>query len=220
MGIVDATGFTISHKGEYLSSKSYFDNSGDKKPSTYRDSKAKFVKYHAYIDQNTGLCMSHTITGASGENTHDTTQYQALLDKAAVYHSQIVENKADKAYDSESNYKATEAIGAAFICPIRANVKNVDPDNFQRQLVKLARDNDDIESWSKSNGYSYGGLIESFFSRYKRMFTSRVRSRKMVNIRQELALKTNILNRITMRELSILKAFRHLRTPMELASVA
>jgi len=107
VGIVDATGFTISHKGEYLSSKSYFDDKGDKKPSTYRDSKAKFVKYHAYIDQNTGLCMSHTITEASGENTHDTTQYQALLDKAAVYHDQIVKNKADKAYDSESNYRAT-----------------------------------------------------------------------------------------------------------------
>jgi hypothetical protein len=225
VGVVDATGFTISHKGEYLSSKSYPKNNDDnennnKKPNKYRDSKAKFVKYHAYIDQDSGLCMSHIVTEASGENTHDTTQYKPLLDKGAPYHSQIVRNTADKAYDSEANYKATEAMGAKLICPIKSNVKNVDIDNFQRQIVKIYRDNNDMNFWSKSHGYNFRGLIEAFFSRFKRMFTSRVKSRKMINIKQELALKTYIINKITMREISILRVPCNAKTIRELTLAA
>lgn len=209
IGIMDSSGFSLFFKLDWLTYKDSLKNKkknskNNSKSNKYKESKAKFVKFHVFIDKDTGLCMSHTVTEASGNNTHDTTQYRPLLEKAEDYHGEIKENITDKAYDSEDNYKAAEEKNIKNICPVKDNVKNIDIHNFDREIARICRDNNDMKFWSKNTGYNFRGLVEAFFSKFKRIFSDRVRYKTMPNIKADFALKVEIINAYVMREIDIM----------------
>jgi hypothetical protein len=164
---MDSSGFSLCFKLDWLAYKDSLknkkrNNKDNDKSNKYKDSKAKFVKFHVFIDKDTGLCMSHTVTEASGENTHDTTQYRPLLEEAEDYHGDVKKVLMDKAYDSEDNYKVAEEKNIRNICQVKDNVKNVNIDNYDRSMAKLYRDNNDIKFWSQYTGYNFRGLVEAW----------------------------------------------------------
>lgn len=225
--LIDGTGITITHTGEWFRKKygnkknskdNKKDNDKDKKNDNYRKSKDKFVKLHVLIDQDSMLCLSNTVTEASGKNTHDTTQYRPLLEKAKAYYKKIKRIKGDKAYDSKDNYKAANEAGADHICKVKSNVKGIN-DYYEREIAKIFQDLN-LDLWYKKYGYNYRVLVESWFLRFKRIMGSRVRSRNFDNIIKELELKIYILNQYVMREISILNVPARMQDIEKIAELA
>jgi hypothetical protein len=212
--IVDSTGITIIRKGEWLSYKEEIENENKNshKTSIYKKSKSKFIKLHLMIDKDTGIVLSNSITESYGENTSDTSQYPVLIDKAELYHNQINNVLADKAYDSESNYKVTNTIGSIFTCPVKDNVKNIDNYCNNRQFNKRYKDID-YKYWSEKTGYNYRCLIESYNSSYKRIYGSRCRSKKFENIKKEIELNIYLYNQIRLREIDEFSTKYDLKIP-------
>ena len=89
--IVDASGLTISKKGDYIEEK-------------WIREKKEFVKLHIAVDEKSKKVVSFRITKG---NVHDTKKFGPLVKESAKTHD-IDKVYGDKAYDNRKNFNILE----------------------------------------------------------------------------------------------------------------
>ena len=113
---------------------------------------------------------------------------------------------ADGAYDTESVYRAIEALGAKPVIPPRRGAILQQPENLIS--AKLPRDaaityiqqhgnNDNArKAWKVESSYHARSISETAMYRFKSHFGPSVRARKFANQNTEIAIKVKTLNKI------------------------
>ena len=102
--VVDASGLTVSKKGDYIEEK-------------WIREKKEFIKLHIAVDEKSEKVVSFRITKG---NVHDTRQFGALVrDSAKNHHVEKV--YGDKAYDNRRNFNILDDIDAEPAISIRKN---------------------------------------------------------------------------------------------------
>ena len=102
--VVDASGLTVSKKGDYIEEK-------------WIREKKEFIKLHIAVDEKSEKVVSFRITKG---NVHDTRQFGALVrDSAKNHHVEKV--CGDKAYDNRRNFNILDDIDAEPAISIRKN---------------------------------------------------------------------------------------------------
>ncbi len=110
----------------------------------------------------------------------------------------------DGLYDAERIYKTIWAIGGKPIIPIKKNVLYKQPSkpwlkprDDQLTIIKGLGGDDIARSlWKKLRGYHKRSLVETAFSRWKKILGPSLRSRTMQNQVFESKLKCQILNKM------------------------
>ncbi len=102
--IVDASGLTISKKGDYIEDK-------------WKREKKEFVKLHISIDEKSKKVVSFRITKG---NVHDTKKFGPLVKEAASKYD-IDKVYGNKAYDNRNNFNILDKINAEPAIKIRKN---------------------------------------------------------------------------------------------------
>src|SRR6476661_4256532 len=100
----DASGLTISKKGDYIEQK-------------WIREKKEFVKLHIAVDEKSKKVVSFRITKG---NVHDTKKFGPLVKEAAEKH-EINKVYADKAYDNRNNFNILDDINIEPAIIIRKN---------------------------------------------------------------------------------------------------
>ena len=102
--IVDASGLTISKKGDYIEDK-------------WKREKKEFVKLHISVDEKSKKVVSFRITKG---NVHDTKKFGPLVKEAASKYD-IDKVYGDKAYDNRNNFNILDKINSEPAIKIRKN---------------------------------------------------------------------------------------------------
>ena len=102
--IVDASGLTISKKGDYIEDK-------------WKREKKEFVKLHISVDEKSKKVVSFRITKG---DVHDTKKFGLLVKEAASKYD-IDKVYGDKAYDNRNNFNILDKINAEPAIKIRKN---------------------------------------------------------------------------------------------------
>ena len=180
--LVDASGIKVYGEGEWKRKIH-----GPGRPR-------KWLKMHIALDEETQEVIASALTPAS---VGDSTMLPVLLE-------QIQEDinivKADGSYDSQDCRKALKKRQARALIPPPKNavIKNKDPirDITAQQIKGLGGDVMARSLWGKLSGYSSRSLVETAFSRYKRLFGPRLFSQVPENQIVENHLKWCILNKM------------------------
>jgi len=156
----------------------------------------KWLKLHVGLDEETQLVVADSLTES---NTSDCSMVDELLDQID---SEIVEVKADGAYDGQPSRSSIKKKGAKPIIPpprnARVKCEKSERDDAVLEILGLGNDEQARSLWGKLTGYSRRVLVETFFSRYKRLFGGRLFSKLFETQVVENLLKIKILNAMTM----------------------
>jgi len=106
--IVDASGLTVSNKGDYMEEK-------------WIRKKKEFIKLHIAVDERSEKVVSFRITKG---NVHDTKQFGPLIKESANRHD-IDKVYGDKAYDDRKNFNILDYINAEPSISIRKNASTI-----------------------------------------------------------------------------------------------
>jgi len=118
--------------------------------------------------------------------------------------SSIRDVYGDGLYDAERIYKIIWELGGRPIIPLKKNVRYKQPSkpwlkprDEQLDIIKGFGGDDMARSlWKKLTRYHRRSLVETSFSRWKKLLGSSLRSRKMENQRIEAKIKCQILNKM------------------------
>jgi Transposase DDE domain len=180
--IIDASGIKVLGEGEWKVKVH-----GKGRPR-------KWIKLHLAIDANTQEIVAELTTES---DIGDSTAFPCLF--AQVNH-RVDKVLADGAYDSgDIRDLIKQQGGRALIPPPKNGVCNgLDADRDQAVLNIRALGSDKIARsiWGKLTGYSRRVLVETTFSRYKRMFGERAFSRTHERQVVENRLKCLLLNKM------------------------
>lgn len=180
--IVDATGIRVQGEGEWKVKVH-----GKGRPR-------KWIKIHVAIDARTQEIVGEIATEASID---DGKAFAAVIDQVPNREQIVI---ADGAYDDkEIRDLIRKRKGKALIPPPRNGVCHgidLDRDRAIATIRALGGDKIAKSIWGKLTGYSQRALVETTFSRYKRIygdkFFSKTRERQLVENR----LKCIILNKM------------------------
>jgi transposase len=154
----------------------------------------KWIKLHLAIDAKTQEIVAELTTDAT---TGDPTAFPTLL---AQINRGVKEVIADGAYDSGGIRDLIKQQGGkALIPPPKNGVCNgIDVDRDQAILDIRALGGDKIARsiWGKLSGYSRRALVETTFSRYKKMFGEKAFSRTHERQIVENRLKCLLMNKM------------------------
>ena len=103
--IVDASGLTMSKKGDYIEEK-------------WKREKKDFIKLHIAVDEKSKKVVSFRITKG---NVHDTKKFGPLVKESAKRHDIVDKVYGDKAYDNRKNFNILDDINAEPTISIRKN---------------------------------------------------------------------------------------------------
>jgi hypothetical protein len=103
--IVDASGLTMSKKGDYIEEK-------------WKREKKDFIKLHIAVDEKSKKVVSFRITKG---NVHDTKKFGPLVKESAKRHDIVDKVYGDKAYDNRKNFNILDDINAEPAISIRKN---------------------------------------------------------------------------------------------------
>ena len=132
-------------------------------------SEAMWLKAHAMVGVTTNIVTSVTVTDGTA---HDSPELPALVESTAQ-RFQMREVSADKAYLSNSNLTAIEAVGAAPFVPFKSNSKGDGSPAWRRMWgMFLYRQEEFLAHYHKRSN------VESTFSALKRKFGGAVRSKR------------------------------------------
>ena len=177
--LLDATGVKIVGEGEWK-----VKIHGKKK-------RRKWKKIHIAVDQSSGEIMALEVTDSC---IADCTQAESLIEKCP---KTVKEVKADGAYDSAKVRKAIRARGAVPIIPPPINARrglSPERDHAISIIKGLGGDILARSIWGKLVGYSGRALVESCFSRMKRLYKGGLYSRKKSTQTVEVYLKAKVMN--------------------------
>jgi IS5 family transposase len=195
---IDSTGIKLVNDGEYRTKK-------------YKKKK-DWAKFHTSVNEETGEALTIVITK---DNINDTEEFKKLLEPITDITEKV---DADKAYDSEKNFKYCDCHDIKAGIPVKINSTTENrKSKFRRKAVseqfgieikrgkrkvRLTKEAKEAKQkeWKKKIKQGDRWFVEGFYSRYKRQFGEYVFSRKKELIEKEIIMKTNILNKfITMR---------------------
>lgn len=186
--VLDSTGLKVYGEGEW------------KVRQHGKSKKRKWRKFHIGIDPKTGKLVAHEAT-KSEVHDHEVgcRLIRSLKSVKNVY--------GDGAYDTEAFYQAVaEKGGEAIVPPRRGAVVHTKPsgkpalqsrNNAIIAILGLGGDDEARGLWKKLKGYHVRSLVETWFSRFKRMLGGSLRSRKESHQDAELGYKAKIMNKIT-----------------------
>ena len=175
--IVDASGLTVSKKGDYIEEK-------------WMREKKEFVKLHIAVDEKSKKVVSFRITKG---NVHDTKKFGPLVKEAAEKH-EINKVYADKAYDNRNNFNILDDINIEPAITIRKNAStksNGCP--LRRDEVFLIK-RLGFERWKQLKDIGRRWIAEIVFSSIKRVFGEDLLSKKFNAQKIEAGLKVMLYN--------------------------
>lgn len=180
--IVDASGIKVFGEGEWKVKVH-----GKGRPR-------KWIKLHLAIDARTQEIVAELTTDSA---VGDPTAFPNLFTQV---NRQVKEVIADGAYDSGDIRSLIKRQGGkALIPPPKNGVCNgidVDRDQAVLDIRVLGGDKIARSIWGKLTGYSRRALVETTFSRYKRMFGEKVFSRTYERQIVENRLKCLLMNKM------------------------
>jgi transposase len=165
-------------------------------------SEAKWLKAHATVGVVTGIVTAVSVTDS---NCHDSPELPALVESTAQ-RFQTAEISADKAYLSNANLTAIEAVGAVPFVPFKSNSRGEGSPAWRRMWAMFVlRQDEFLASYHKRSN------VESVFSAIKRTLGGSVRSKKFTAQVNEVLTKILAHNLIVlvhaMHELGIEPSF-------------
>lgn len=180
--LVDATGVKVYGEGEWKVRQH-----GVAYRRTWR-------KLHLGVDGETQQVVAALVT------TPDWSDDEILPELLEQIDEPIAQVKTDGAYDTHACYDAIQARGAQAVIPPRSTAviwqhgnstkPPLDRDEHLRAIRKRGR-----RAWKKESGYHERSLVETAFSRLKRLFGSGVRARTLEAQHCELMLRCAVMNR-------------------------
>jgi len=180
--IVDSTGIKIQGEGEWK-----VKIHGKGRPR-------KWIKIHVAIDEKTQEIVGELCTEPS---VGDATAFPSVLNQVRNHVKTVI---ADGAYDGRKVRLAIQEKGGRALIPPpkHAVYQGIDPDRDRAVLDirALWGDKTARSIWGKMTGYSRRALVETTFSRYKKMFGDRVFSKTRERQIVENRLKCVILNKM------------------------
>jgi len=149
------------------------------------------MKLHVAVDENTGELMAIELTEGSAA---DCKQAEALLCKCP---KSVKEVKADGGYDTRDVRTMIRNRGAYPLIPPRKNARItglLERDQAAAEIKGLGGDLIAKQLWGRLSGYSRRALVESTFSRMKRLYGSKLYSKKLSAQKVEVCLKSLMMN--------------------------
>lgn len=180
--LIDASGLKVFGEGEWKCRVH-----GKDKRRTWR-------KIHIGIDRESHEIVAVTLTAS---NVHDSMETANLLNQVDA----IATVTGDKGYDNKNAYNPIAEKGAKAIIPPRSGAalkqKNIGWGDVERN--RLVRENHLLgkDAWKTGSGYTKRSLVETSFSRYKKILGPMLHTRKFGNQKTEVRLAAKILNMMT-----------------------
>jgi hypothetical protein len=176
--IVDASGLTVSKKGDYIEEK-------------WIREKKEFIKLHIAVDEKSEKVVSFRITKG---NVHDTRQFGALVrDSAKNHHVEKV--YGDKAYDNRRNFNILDDIDAEPAISIRKNASTRSKGCPLRRDEVLLIKKLGYEGWKQLKDAGKRWIAEIVFSSIKRVLGENLLSKKFKAQKVEAGLKVMLYNK-------------------------
>lgn len=177
--IVDASGLTISKKGDYIEEK------------WIRDKK-EFIKLHIAVDEKSEKIVSFRITKG---NIHDNTRKFGPLvkDSAKKYHIDKV--YGDKAYDNRKNFNILDDLNAEPAISIRKNAPTRSKGCPLRRDEVLLIKKLGYDGWRQLKDAGRRWIAEIVFSSIKRVLGEDLLSKKFKAQKVEAGLKVTLYNK-------------------------
>ena len=177
--IVDASGLTISKKGDYIEDK-------------WKREKKEFVKLHISVDEKSKKVVSFRITKV---NVHDTKKFGPLVKEAVASKYDIDKVYGDKAYDNRNNFNILDKINAEPAIKIRKNASvRAKGCPLRRDEVILIRKLG-YDGWKDLKDAGRRWIAEIVFSAIKRVFGEDLLSKKFSAQKIEAGLKIMLYNK-------------------------
>lgn len=175
--IVDASGLTISKKGDYIEEK-------------WIREKKEFVKLHIAVDEKSKKVISFRITKG---NVHDTKKFGPLVKESAKRHH-IDKVYGDKAYDNRKNFNILDDMNAEPAISIRKNASTRSKGcPLRRDEVFLVKKLG-YEGWKQLKDTGRRWIAEIVFSSIKRVLGEDLLSKKFSAQKVEAGLKVMLYN--------------------------
>jgi len=183
--LIDASGIKVYGEGEW-------------KVKVHGTSKRrKWIKLHIAIDARSQEIIELEVTHG---HRADCAVGPKIIEKLPKSIKTVM---GDGGYDTKHCRKVIEKVGARELIPPRRNSKiSRDLERRNRALLEikgLGGDNLAREIWGKLTGYSRRALVETSFSRLKRLYGERFYSKKMETQRVEGLIKCRMLNQMLAR---------------------
>jgi hypothetical protein len=178
--LIDSSGFKVYGEGEW-----YVRLRKQYKRRTWR-------KLHIAVDHKSGLVVS-----AVGSHK-DFLDRDAVVELLAQTEEAVKAVYADGAYDYKVCYKAIyERGGEAIIPPKQRGVLHKQEWMARRNRnIKQMRKHG-LVKWKQKSGYHRRSLVETAFYRMKKIFTDRLRSKRVDSQDSEMMMRCAALNRMT-----------------------
>ena len=176
----DASGLTVSKKGDYIEEK-------------WIREKKEFIKLHIAVDdEKSKKVISFRIT--KGNDVHDTKKFGPLIKEAAEKH-EINKVYADKAYDNRNNFNILDDINIEPTIIIRKNASTTKSNGcpLRRDEVFLIK-RLGFERWKQLKDIGRRWIAEIVFSSIKRVFGEDLLSKKFNAQKIEAGLKVMLYN--------------------------
>jgi hypothetical protein len=176
--IVDASGLTISKKGDYIEEK-------------WIREKKEFIKLHISVDEESKKVVSFRITKG---NIHDTKKFGPLVKEAAEKYD-VDKVYADKAYDNRRSFNLLDDINAEPVIRIRKNASTRSKGcPLRRDEVFLVKKLG-YEGWKQLKDAGKRWIAEIVFSSIKRELGEDLLSKKFKAQKVEAGLKVMLYNK-------------------------
>ena len=183
--VIDSSGLKVYGEGEW-------------KVKVHGASKRrKWVKLHIAVDPQSQEIVSAI---ATNEKTSDNTMFSKLIDAAPRSVKRVA---ADGAYDCQSCRKYLDDRNIEGLIPPRKNARTAPRKelNLRNEAINIIQilggDEQAVTLWKKISGYSQRSLVETAFSRLKRITGDKLRSRSQERQKLEALLRCHIMNRMT-----------------------
>lgn len=180
--IVDATGIKVQGDGEWK-----VKIHGKGRPR-------KWIKLHIAIDGKTQEIVGEMTTESSMD---DGKAFPALIGQLSGRPKEVI---GDGAYDDKEIRDLIKKKGGKALIPPPSNGVcrgiDLDRDRAILDIHALGGDKTAKSLWGKISGYSKRALVETTFSRYKKMFGERAFSRTWDRLILENRLKCALLNKM------------------------
>jgi hypothetical protein len=190
--IVDASGLTVSKKGDYIEEK-------------WIREKKEFIKLHIAVEEKSKKVVSFRITKG---NIHDTKKFGPIVKEAAEKYD-IDKVHADKAYDNRNNFNILDDINAEPAIGIRKNAstrsKGCPLRKDEVSLIKKLG----LERWKELKDAGRRWIAEIVFSSIKRVMGEDLLSKKFSAQKSRSRIENNVIQQI--RQLVIQNQFRKLK---------
>jgi hypothetical protein len=152
-------------------------------------------KLHLGVDEHTKEIVAVEITAS---NVHDSLMLSPLLSQVPGTVCQV---SGDGAYDTKACYASIGQRGAKATIPPRRNAKQMRCDNSPEKFAIRDANLRQIQqqgryAWRVASGGARQSLAENAVFRFKSIFGSRLRARRLENQRVEGRIKCTVLNQM------------------------